>query len=437
MRRILALALLLGGAMLASTDGARNGDAMTAWRRADAVVQTAQGLVDLEQQALRERAALRTLEQFDLAINPAGMPPDRAAELATALAVFDLHLTRADLDRARFVASEAVNASQAAYDRRSELLSATGFLGEAGVEDLLPRAHALDPRVVRDAVGDIPWSGVVLQAEAFALGAKKQKLYGSDGPTNEQDAALIALIDQALQGGERAPVLAELSRLGEPIERPEPALVRDELLTAQHRPNTLRALMKAGVLDTRQSPGAKHDLAVGERDSLGLPAPGARLRAWFERAGFGWLIGVAAIVAGALLARRQIAAENAGGGAGGSGRALAFPDALRTIDDAIQTIAAQIADLPMDQDHPAAREALDHLQSSVINPVVDERGQLQARHGVAAFAGYFSPFSSAERNLARAWSALTDGHAVVARQALEHAREGIAEARSAWAAVER
>ena len=86
----------------------------------------------------------------------------------------------------------------------------------------------------------------------------------------------------------------------------------------------------------------------------------------------------------------------------------------------------------MDQDAPAVRGRLDAIGFEHIAPVVDGRGQLIARHGMSAFAEYFSPFSAAERHLNRAWSALTDGHAPAARDALDRVSVELKTAQEAW-----
>ena len=87
----------------------------------------------------------------------------------------------------------------------------------------------------------------------------------------------------------------------------------------------------------------------------------------------------------------------------------------------LEKVQEMIADLPMDADAASARVALDSLGADVLTPLVEGRGQLIARHGLAGFAEYFGPFSAGERNVNRAWSALTDGHSVVAREALVNA----------------
>ena len=164
-----------------------------------------------------------------------------------------------------------------------------------------------------------------------------------------------------------------------------------------------------------------------------LPGPQARLMGWLGVGGAGWGVGVLLVVAGAVLARRQQAAEASG--EGGTG-AVDFPGALERVLAEIDAISELLEPLAMDADQPEARDRLDALGADVLLPVVDGRYQLVARHGLGPFTAYFSPFSAGERNLARCWSAITDGHAVVAREALQRARGAFVDARQAYAAAE-
>ena len=148
--------------------------------------------------------------------------------------------------------------------------------------------------------------------------------------------------------------------------------------------------------------------------------------------GLGWLLGVVLIVVGALVARRQIAEQQAGGGA--DTVAADFPGTVRKALEVVDEVDGLIAGLEMEDDGPEAREKIDDLVAMHLGPLVDARGQLIARHGLAAFAMYFGPFSGGERNLARTWSALTDGHAPEARSSLQAARQSFEEALGQWEA---
>lgn len=171
------------------------------------------------------------------------------------------------------------------------------------------------------------------------------------------------------------------------------------------------------------------------RDDLGMPGPQKRLAEWWSVAGLGWLLGVLMIVLGAVMARKQIAAENAGTGTGDTSR-VDFPGSVAAIVERLEATKLALRDVPMDDDAPALREALDAIRFDLIDPVVVGRGQLIARHGIGTFAEYFSAFSAGERLLNRAWSALTDGHAVVAREAVDASLDAFRQADTAWAAAE-
>jgi len=178
---------------------------------------------------------------------------------------------------------------------------------------------------------------------------------------------------------------------------------------------------------------AAYRAAAAADQAAELPGPAARLGGWFAAGGVGWGAGVALVVAGAVLARRQRAAEATA--EGGDGR-VDFDAAVHRLLAEVDALAELLEPLEIDRDHPEVRDRLDALAAEVIGPVVEGRMQLVARHGLGAFTGYFSPFSAGERNLARCWSAITDGHAVVAREALQRARGAFVEARAQHEAAE-
>jgi len=173
--------------------------------------------------------------------------------------------------------------------------------------------------------------------------------------------------------------------------------------------------------------------AVAAEQPATLPGPQARLNGWLSVGGVGWGAGVVLVVAGAVLARRQQAADAAGGS---SADRVDFGVQVGKVLQEIEQLGALLEPLPMDADQPEVRERLDLMSTDVILPAVDARYQYIARHGLGTFTEYFSPFSAGERNLARCWSAITDGHAVVAREALQRARAAFLEAQQRWEAAE-
>lgn len=166
--------------------------------------------------------------------------------------------------------------------------------------------------------------------------------------------------------------------------------------------------------------GESAEGAIARREAIGLPQPAERMQQWFAVGGAGWGVGLVFILVGAVLARRQ-AAEDAAGTGSSAVQLIDFEASMVKAREEVERISDMIAELPMDADSEAPRLALDQLGAQVLDPLVEGRGQLIAKHGLAGFASYFGPFSAAERNLNRTWSALTDGHTVVARQALRTA----------------
>lgn len=179
---------------------------------------------------------------------------------------------------------------------------------------------------------------------------------------------------------------------------------------------------------------AAREAAVAARDEIGLPPPGQRVAEWFANGGIGWLFGAGLILGGAVLARRQIAAEQRG--EGGATERVDFRATVQHALTVVDRLEEQLSDLQMDDDAPEARAAIDALMDERIGPMVDARGQLIARHGLASFAEYFGPFAGGERNLARTWSAITDGHAEEARASVAAARNGFEQALALYEVVE-
>jgi len=210
----------------------------------------------------------------------------------------------------------------------------------------------------------------------------------------------------------------------------------DERLKAQVKKaqSELKKLRQWGM-ESDQDPALFLHLAEAERDAIGLPGPQERLISWFQTGGLGWLVGVVLIIGGAVLARMQVAEDNAGTGTGSGGR-VDFVATMAETRSRLSALQEMIADLPMDAPANKARLAIDSLGDDVLNPLVEGRGQLIARHGLAGFAEYFGPFSAGERNVNRCWSALTDGHSVVAREALENAVAAFESAEKQYEIVE-
>jgi len=167
-------------------------------------------------------------------------------------------------------------------------------------------------------------------------------------------------------------------------------------------------------------------------DDVGLPTPSVRLNQWFSVGGMGWMGGIVLIVAGALLARSGEKASRQASAAQGAG-AVSFPDHVAQLQAVVDRVLIQTQSTASDPIALAPlRATLDEARLTLVEPVVDARLPWMARHGVEAFAMYFSPFSAAERQMNRAWSALTDGHVPAAIEALQAAQLSLAGAAEAW-----
>ena len=108
------------------------------------------------------------------------------------------------------------------------------------------------------------------------------------------------------------------------------------------------------------------------------------------------------IVAIALLRRSQAADRQDGATLSSSDpRSLlpALPERLEVIERDAQA-------LPL----PELIRRLDALGAELVTPIADGSPPLLPKLGTQRFASIFGPFASAERALARAWSAAADGH---------------------------
>jgi hypothetical protein len=174
--------------------------------------------------------------------------------------------------------------------------------------------------------------------------------------------------------------------------------------------------------------------AEGQAPTVALPGPSQRLSEWFVAGGLPWGVGVGLVIVGALLARKLDKDEATG--SDGSGVEVDFGERMEEALRRLRAIDADLATLAMDDSAPKLREALDLLTDEVLTPVVDARGRFQARHGITPFAEYFGEFAAGERTAARCWSALVDGHAVVARSAMADAVMHFEEALAGWRRAE-
>ncbi len=335
--------------------------------------------------------------------------------------------------------AEAQAELREAHEARTAELRESGFLGTIPVDAQVALARDLPLQAWREALGDEAVDGIITQMNHFSLGAAKNQLAGHTGDDLGEEAVneLTAVIDAALAGGPVAPAVTALAAAGIQVVSPTPDAIKAELL-ATGKPQEIAAkLVEAGHIEPVQTYQDRLVEAEQAKAAAPVPAPSTRIDQWARSGGPIWLLGVLLVGAGAIMARRQIAAENAGTGTGeGSSDKVDFARTLAAARERITALRTDLQSLPMDTDAPNARDELDKINLELLQPVVEQRGRFMARHGLAVFAEYFSPFAATERNLARAWSAITDGHSVVARDAIERALDSLSMADEAWKRAE-
>lgn len=144
-------------------------------------------------------------------------------------------------------------------------------------------------------------------------------------------------------------------------------------------------------------------------------SPSTRVSEWFSVGGLFFLLGIALIVGGSIVAR-QAAREKASAApeqaAGDTRPPKDFRELLGDLEAATAKLAADATaeTSPQAARYESLRLEIEALQFDMVEPLIDARGRLQVRYGMAVFAAVFSPLSGGERNLNRAWSALVDEH---------------------------
>lgn len=120
----------------------------------------------------------------------------------------------------------------------------------------------------------------------------------------------------------------------------------------------------------------------------------------------------------------------AGGGAGQSGD-VTRPDYLFDPAVSFEHLLYFTRTLDRSADLETMQAAIEKIQFYQVTPLANHRGKLAERLGPARFAEVFGAFSTGERYLNRAWSAVVDGYREEAVACLATALERFEEARSA------
>ena len=161
----------------------------------------------------------------------------------------------------------------------------------------------------------------------------------------------------------------------------------------------------------------------------GIVTSGDRIWAWADEAGAPFAAGLVLMIAGGLIARRRKKPTESQSGATKSDELFDTPAAL-------EAISAIVSELDEDGDaraeQPAIRATLDRLLDEAIPELLTHRQAMIDTLGLGRFAEMIGQFAGMERNIARAWSALTDeaygevGPSIRrAKQFLENARNSL------------
>ncbi len=244
------------------------------------------------------------------------------------------------------------------------------------------------------------------EEKAFAAYCEKLFVLGRaprDGcPEKPTDGQAAAHSDRADRSRERLGALQAAS----PSLPPEPAALRRAWLDAWD------ARLRAEDDATRLDPA---------------PTPSQRVKGWFSIGGIPFVAGLGLIVGGSLLVRRAIrleahAADHPAEGAS-QPAAQDFGILLEALHDEVRALAHRMDGIaePTAEQIQEAQEAIEALRTDKMDALIDARGRVQRRFGVAGYAAIMSPLSSAERYVNRAWSALVDRHWPEARRSVNNA----------------
>jgi len=169
-----------------------------------------------------------------------------------------------------------------------------------------------------------------------------------------------------------------------------------------------------------------------ERRELGTQGPQSRLDGWLGEGGLGFGIGLLLLVMGAWMARRAHAVDAEATDAGQDG-VLDFGQLLDSVANSVEELHRDMTSTaqPNFSDLDGFKDRLEDVQKDAMARLCASGPRAQARYGIEGMAALFSPLSSAERKLNRAWAALVDRHwpeALVSVASAKHDLEGTQEA---------
>lgn len=183
--------------------------------------------------------------------------------------------------------------------------------------------------------------------------------------------------------------------------------------------------------DAWQAAVAARDAADAALAAIPAMPSGERLKAWFDRAGVPFLIGLVFVIAGSLVSRAAVKAAAQATSTSSSGKGpVDFGAMLNGLHASVADIAERLGQTaaPTPEDFRRMIAEIEALQLEAFEPLVEARGQVQARYGMATFAAIYGPLSGGERFINRTWSALVDKHWPEATQSARSAAQELASA---------
>lgn len=146
---------------------------------------------------------------------------------------------------------------------------------------------------------------------------------------------------------------------------------------------------------------------------LSAPIGEAGVSLWASESALPFGLGVLLVIIGVVLARRGIKAEaHAAHAEVASSDAAPGPLLARLVEE-LATLQQRYGGTERDADSldlEAVRSDIERVQHAIVVPLVEGREQISREFGVGPFADIFVPFSGAERQLNRVWSACVDGY---------------------------
>lgn len=213
---------------------------------------------------------------------------------------------------------------------------------------------------------------------------------------------------------------AEVPAASDPAEEQAPPTYEQLVASQRARLEALRTsdeVLTGDVLDAREAWLAAFATHIEPSAALAVAettGPGARLEAWVEQSGAMFGLGLVLIVIGAFVGRRAVKLEaTAEEPTSATGTAPKdFGHVLTELEGKLRTLAdeARSNEAPPTVEVQRIKNEIEALQIEGFELLVAARQRVQVKYGMAAFAEIFSPLSSAERKLNRAWSALVDHH---------------------------